>query len=127
MCVEIFENKDSDKVVHPFMLRLWLSQEKQRESDLVFAYSQLLDLVVVTGKKEILQSLKDGEEDGEKSPSLVTAYKAGVDVVEELKKLGEFKPYKWAQNLCGIRVVLSIADYEKKPFTIEEMKKKLSL
>lgn len=116
---EVVEYK-GEKRIHPFVLNVYFNQKKE-EPDLTFGYSGRLDVVVVSGKEQVLKSVCEEGDDGMQSPSIRTSYLTNINEKEELTSLKDMKPYKWAQMLCGIRCVRSVADYANKPFTINHL------
>jgi hypothetical protein len=84
------------------------------------AYCPVLELVAVAGNHTVLSQLGYEGDNGLQSPSLSTQYRAGLNESAVLSSLGEYRPYRWSQLLCGIQAVRSIEDYARR-YTIDDL------
>jgi hypothetical protein len=84
------------------------------------AYCPLLELVAVAENHAVLSQLGHEGDSGLQSPSLSTQYRAGLNEEAVLSSLGEYRPYRWSQLVCGIQAVRSIEDYARR-YTIEDL------
>ncbi len=89
------------------------------------AYCPEMDLVAAAGDHSILRRLGHEDDDGLSSPSLTTFYK-GIDETAVLKSLGDFRPYRWIQNVCGIQAVRKREDFGRS-VTLEQVAAKIKL
>jgi hypothetical protein len=77
------------------------------------AYCPLLELVAVAGNHAVLSQLGPEGDHGLQSPSLSTQYRVGVNESAVLTSLGDYRPYRWSQLVCGIQAVRCIEDYAR--------------
>lgn len=120
-CDVVASPEGSASVLHPSSLRVVLGR-----AELLFSFCETLDLVVVATEDHSVLVLDGGADDGLSCPSLTAFYKVGAsEITLTLAALGNARPYRWCQSVCGIRVAKTIEDLSRPQLTLSEVIKQI--